>query len=896
MIGEINKEYFNELRNIGLFFCKPRGADDGKCYWFSIKHAIEVPPKEEKNLCENNDYMLMVVDKVEDETENEDLDKVSFSFHIAKLDSEKDWWLIVNSFYLRLKNGKEDGYPFIYLLWFLNYVDMSEASDYKSLRCLKNAIGQYGDADRLYLCKEIGKISRCLPYYKQKLIKEVLAEFKFDYNVYFPPKISEALRLIVDKKDVTWRNKNLFDWIDFIVEDRNTLYENGNETKIDLERDTSNVYICFCQWLENEKPFVDYQSLKDFYSLLSEEFQLKLIKRYFHDIRIGNTKFDVNLVQQFRDNKFDVFNRYRYCLETPEEKVNVGNKLLCDCVLTLNDTGGKSFQEFNGVLDFLISHCDMTNPNVNLGLDKFLVRCNGGAVYNSSFKGFIDYSLVVSFDESKLTKENIEETIRDFLDLKGRKKEYYVCKYDKLERPLSPDSICLKYKNKVHCIDSKVYEDKWQIHSSNAKWLDLFWTYNVYKSYDNGKEVEVDWEDVSIDKMKKSIKGIARQYGLSSNKECVIPSEKMNSIDVRFLLEYSKKEKMRIFPQEKAYISYEFDVFDIKKDLPNTSDDKQKRENFQQEEANIVKERVVNSLKKDLKQENYNGCFFELPYDETKLQELLSNYYFKEREKDNFEEREKGNLNDRECHFLSRKDSDKCYMFCSPKFEQTYNRVIELPYFWCLGKECFKNALSEQTLQETLDYNKYTLFHFAEILGYSKIRETEAGYEADETFRRFIAIVNKVNKKFKQLKCRSCGHIMFPVKDGNFNRYNYYCCSNPRCDEFNEQVYLNYCYQCKKGLIDSRDSKRCPNGWYICPDCLSCCSGQQYQRLAQRYVLSGKSVPVRIQRGIGYGHNNNGLYYCPKCGWQLRMEFDNQGNWVKGKCPNCGGVYRKPQQ
>ena len=162
-------------------------------------------------------------------------------------------------------------------------------------------------------------------------------------------------------------------------------------------------------------------------------------------------------------------------------------------------------------------------------------------------------------------KENIEETIRDFLDLKGRKKEYYVCKYDKLERPLSPDSICLKYKNKVHCIDSKVYEDKWQIHSSNAKWLDLFWTYNVYKSYDNGKEVEVDWEDVSIDKMKKSIKGIARQYGLSSNKECVIPSEKMNSIDVRFLLEYSKKEKMRIFPQEKAYISYEFDVFDIKK-------------------------------------------------------------------------------------------------------------------------------------------------------------------------------------------------------------------------------------------------------------------------------------------------------------------------------------------
>ena len=163
-----------------------------------------------------------------------------------------------------------------------------------SLKFLKNAIGQYGDADRLYLCKEIGKISRCLPYYKQKPIKKVLSEFKFDYNIYFPTKISEALRLIVVKKDVTWRDNNLFDWVDFIVGYIPTPYEDGNRIKIDLERNVPNVYICFRQWLINEKPFVDYQSLKDFYSLLSEEFQLKLIKRYFHDIRIG-----VNLHKEY---------------------------------------------------------------------------------------------------------------------------------------------------------------------------------------------------------------------------------------------------------------------------------------------------------------------------------------------------------------------------------------------------------------------------------------------------------------------------------------------------------------------------------------------------------------------------------------------------------------------
>lgn len=101
--------------------------------------------------------------------------------------------------------------------------------------------------------------------------------------------------------------------------------------------------------------------------------------------------------------------------------------------------------------------------------------------------------------------------------------------------------------------------------------------------------------------------------------------------------------------------------------------------------------------------------------------------------------------------------------------------------------------------------------------------------------------------KFMHLKCRSCGHMMFTDKSSGFNRYNYYACANPTCPELYNVVYLNYCFKCKKGLIDSRDTKRCPNGWYICPTCLACCDDEQYERLAQRYILAKRPVPLRIQ-------------------------------------------------
>ena len=108
------------------------------------------------------------------------------------------------------------------------------------------------------------------------------------------------------------------------------------------------------------------------------------------------------------------------------------------------------------------------------------------------------------------------------------------------------------------------------------------------------------------------------------------------------------------------------------------------------------------------------------------------------------------------------------------------------------------------------------------------------------------------------------------------------------CSEAWKPVYLSYCYKCKKGLIDSRDTKRCPNGWYICPcpTCLACCDDAQYERQAQRYILSNRPIPDRIKKMLGHGHNDKGDYFCPNCGTHIEMVQDEHGNYFRG-CPTC---------
>lgn len=297
-----------------------------------------------------------------------------------------------------------------------------------------------------------------------------------------------------------------------------------------------------------------------------------------------------------------------------------------------------------------------------------------------------------------------------------------------------------------------------------------------------------------------------------------------------------------------------------------------------EKEREEVCRRTINSLKKELDTNpNDEGCF-ELPYDRQILSRMLQRFYFSS----SFAEDDTSDRHE----FLRPEYFGKFKPFCAPTLADDTNPAINLPFFWCRGKECFQNNLRNQTLEEESNWRHYTLFHMTEIMGYPKLHITEGGYEPDNVVRQFIAITNKIMQKFKRLKCRSCGHLLFTDKSSRFNRYNYYACANPVCPEIAKPIYLNFCFHCKKGLIDSRDSKRCPNGWYICPSCLSCCDDAQYERLAQRYLVSNRPAPPRIESMRGHGHNDKGLYFCPKCGGEIEKVDDGHGRMMF-VCKNC---------
>ena len=248
---------------------------------------------------------------------------------------------------------------------------------------------------------------------------------------------------------------------------------------------------------------------------------------------------------------------------------------------------------------------------------------------------------------------------------------------------------------------------------------------------------------------------------------------------------------------------------------------------------------------------------YHIPYDEELFRRLKTDFYTFN------EETNSTRFNERNVGFMTTTRS-KYDIYCAPKYDHDINFVTQLPYMWCRGKECFKTSLGEQTLASCKSWNQYTILHFLEILGFPQVTETAGGNEASELIRNFIGMVNKASALFKRVRCRECNHILFPLGSSNFNRYNNFECRLSTCGERWKRVYLSQCHHCKSGLIDSRDTSQCPNGWYICPKCLSCCDDTMYERMASKYILRRLPVPPRVSKKVGHGHNDKNEYFCPK--------------------------------
>lgn len=864
------------------------------CFWKPLDKDFQGLISSEK--LDGNDigFTLVIAESTDATDENgKEKEIITFEVHSIKPDVLDDWRIVINSFIIRSQNS-EDIFPYIHFLWMLNYCNWS-------VKNLTDALHIYNIQSVPFIINRgLCRFCRCLSYEKQQRVQQALTSFGQSYSIYQPSVINDALRCLTPSLDNNGATLNLFNLVDYILEDK---YPQQQISRL-IVNSTSNAILCLYRWLKDESVHIDYSLLSSLFSISSLTIQLQIVKRYFHDIRKGITPFDTKIIEDFRDNPYTDFIRYRYCLETPEMQVSLAVPLLCDCILTIYQSGGKAFQSFDGILDFAMQRCDVTKPSITLGMEKFLPQCHGGAVYNSEFKGFVDYAIVCELDESKFTEKNLTDTIKGLLN-KRQHLRYYACGFDEQKKPLSEEekAKCLsirkiadanigqeKEERKFSCAVEYEYENKWIAFENDYQWLNAFLIepLPVVENQQNYKSIIIDINHTSTKVMETYIRSLAAQCEQVDGNLFVVHSCDIRNL--KLLLQYSKPISSRFFPQNKSIVGIKFDVFGILKDIRqennlNTHDisDTIKAE-FIRRESEKLMTRVVETLKQELKVKDYNGSYFEIPYNRDIHRKILGLYYFK------------GSIPektvDSQIEFLKRQYLGSFIPFCAPKLAEVPNRATSMPYFWCRGVECFHNNLDSQKLETCVSWKDYSLYHLIEIIGYPKIYETEAGLEPDRTITEFIACANRVMKKFRRLKCRNCGHLMYTDKSSGYNRYNYYSCINPTCSEYNRPVYLSYCYKCKKGLIDSRDSVQCPNGWYICPTCLSCCDDNQYERQAQRYILAKLPIPKRISEKLGWGHNDKGEYFCPKCGGAVIDMADEHG-YNHRICQKCGVTYNE---
>ena len=782
---QIEDSLYEEMRKHPFFFLRLHeenkhgynSSEETYLYWEAIDHEDVICFSAGNFGNISIRYCLCKVDKGEfvlDKEGHLNENMVTMYFHEV-VPSENDLYAILYDCVSRSMN-LDDKYSFVTLLWVLDKCSISQQTLVDVLRKIPNA------QSRVYVLEILRQHGRCLSRNKQMVLANVCEEFGARYDIYMPAMLVEALDFC-QGKGIDRKHANLFSLVDFVMSSR---------TDIDLSAavGTDNPLIKLRLWFKSDSSFGDYSILPSLFTLVSEPVKLLMVKRYFHDVRLGNTEFDCELIKQFIDNKYDSFTRYRYSITTPMDSIILTVPLLCDTLLTLYNTKGKEFQTFNGILDFAITHCDSSHPSVDWKLERILPICNHGVIINNDFKGFVDYQYVCEINESKLQdKEGVETVIRYLLDHHFSRVYYPSCIHENGSMLLNGQcELCPKINEpnnrnssgQLNCVVYKPYADRWKVDVSEPS-MSTF----VSKVIDSESEAKqnavgsvLTWDMVSVKSFHQYVLNLASKYTNLGNGEFLVPSYKDKSFELGVLEKFWNIRRVRIMPRLGIKVHENFDVFGVWKDVSKTLSKAELQnehssgyiaaeEKYRQLVSDEISKRCVESLKSILGTNEYNGEYFEIPYQEDVLENVLNKYYFKDSSTDN-------NQKFADEFLMEKPVNSKFLSFCAPKQSEDKFFAINLPYFWCRGKECFHNNLGNQTLEEENKWWKYSLYHLVEIIGYPKLHKKDAGYEPDDAVRTFIAIVNKVMQKFKRLKCRGCGHLMFANKSRGFNRYNYF--------------------------------------------------------------------------------------------------------------------------
>lgn len=239
---------------------------------------------------------------------------------------------------------------------------------------------------------------------------------------------------------------------------------------------------------------------------------------------------------------------------------------------------------------------------------------------------------------------------------------------------------------------------------------------------------------------------------------------------------------------------------------------------------------------------------------------------------------------------LTRNENSDDY-FCEGRLSNELDRSHGLPFYWCANLPCFRRVIRFRTTEE---WEEYTILDFMRIFQIpvdytSKYKGiTKFGY-----YIIFNSYLKSFAKFYEHLKCRECGKLLHPKDISNFATMSVteFSCQNLNCESKDNIVYLNNCFNRPKctAVIDSRDSKKCPNGRYICPECGGCCSTENERKRLDNLRMTGGYISQNLHFFIDHlqGHWERNEFYCYKCGERMILQEDEK------VCPKCETRYGK---
>ncbi len=258
-----------------------------------------------------------------------------------------------------------------------------------------------------------------------------------------------------------------------------------------------------------------------------------------------------------------------------------------------------------------------------------------------------------------------------------------------------------------------------------------------------------------------------------------------------------------------------------------------------------------------------------------------------------FNLKDNANKFDNNINFKREAENEK--KFCECRLSNKADTITKMYFYWCENKPCFRLPLRYRI---ELEWENYTVLDFMRILKIQTDYENKAGNVTK--FGYYIILssyLNSFKKYYNHLKCRECKRLMKPSNLGNYgyNAVHEFSCQNEACKEYNKMVYINHCFNCNT-IIDSRDSKQCPNNQYICPECGSCCSSEVFARRKEHLERTGGFVPQRLINFINYsqGHKEQNKCFCYKCGKPMTIERDRSSDKEIAICRECNVTYPYP--